>query len=202
MPDGTIGKVNELGIAYYNKLIDALLANGITPVITIFHFDVPQVLQNLGGFYNEVIVDYFEDYADLVFSQFGNRVKYWITINEPSIFCKMICGEMMSPTIQNVNGTSEYLCGANTLKAHAVAYRLYQAKYAEQQKGMVGITLHSQYYYSRTNNAYDVERALDFEASSILFHLVFTFRKCSHFTGLLDCRSDIQFGWQLSSRDA
>lgn len=162
LPDGTLGSVNQAGIAYYNKLIDALLEENIIPVVTIFHFDVPQTLHYLGGFTNEVIVAYFEAYADLVFSLFGDRVKWWITINEPNIFCNRQYTSM-APTVRAVDGYGQYLCGHNVLKAHTVAYRLYQRKYAAYYKGQVGITLDQRFFYSDTNNAADVKRALEFE---------------------------------------
>lgn len=164
LPDGSVANVNQAGIAYYNKLIDALLANGIEPIVTLFHFDVPQTIQNLGGFTNDVIVDYFEAYANLVFSLFGDRVKTWITINEPFIVCTIFYGSgWLSPVIQPVTGISEYLCGHNALKAHTVAYRLYRKRYAARFGGKVGISLNSNFYYSDANNVNDVERALEFE---------------------------------------
>lgn len=166
LPDGSLASVNPAGIAYYNKLIDALLANGIQPIVTIFHFDLPQAIQNLGGLTSEIFVDYFESYVDLVFSLFGDRVKMWTTINEPFIYCTLIHSlNWISPTVESDPGVSEYLCGHNALKAHAVAYRLYQKKYAARFGGKVGISLNANFYYSETNNTDDVRRALEFEVS-------------------------------------
>lgn len=164
LPDGTLASKNQAGIDYYNNLIDTLLANGIQPVVTLFHFDVPQSLQNLGGFTNEAIVDYFEDYADLAFKSFGDRVKTWIIFNEPSIFCSYFYGAgWLSPVIKTLPGISEYLCGHNALKANAVAYRLYQKRYASRFGGQLGVSLNANFYYSDTNNDDDVKRALEFE---------------------------------------
>lgn len=139
-------------------------------IVTIFHFDLPQTIQNLGGFTNDVVVDYFEAYADLLFRSFGDRVKMWLTINEPLIFCTLIHSNgWLSPTIEPFTGISEYLCGHNALKAHAVAYRLYQKKYAARFGGKVGISLNSNFYYSDTDNVGDVARALEFDVNSLRF---------------------------------
>lgn len=164
LPDGTLRSINQAGIAYYNKLINTLLKNNIIPVVTIFHFDVPQVIQDFGGFTNDDVVDYYKVYADLVFSLFSDRVKMWITINEPCMFCNMVyTNGWLSPTIESVAGVSEYECGHNVLKAHAIAYRLYKKRYAARFGGNVGISLNSNFYYSNTNNTDDVKRALEFD---------------------------------------
>lgn len=75
--------MNEAGIKYYSDLIDALLAEGITPCVTIFHWDYPQALEDkYGGFLDMRIVDDFVAYSQILFERLGNRVKHWITINE------------------------------------------------------------------------------------------------------------------------
>lgn len=87
LPDGDISNVNEKGIEYYNKIIDKLLELKIEPMVTMYHYDLPQKLQDFGGLTNSIFVSYFEAYANLLFERFGDRVKYWITFNEPSDFC-------------------------------------------------------------------------------------------------------------------
>lgn len=85
LPDG-IGRINEKGVAFYNKLIDGLLRRGIEPVVTIFHWDLPAKLQEKGGWANHEVVKWFTEYAEICFKCFGNRVKYWITMNELNVF--------------------------------------------------------------------------------------------------------------------
>ena len=84
LPTGT-GKPNAKGLAFYDKLIDALLAANITPWVTLYHWDLPLALQERGGFLNRDFVEWFGDYATLVAAKLGDRVKHWITINEPQV---------------------------------------------------------------------------------------------------------------------
>lgn len=77
------GKVNEAGIAFYNKLIDKCLSLDIIPWITLYHWDLPQGLEDLGGWKNRRILDWFESYATICAKAFGDRVKKWIVLNEP-----------------------------------------------------------------------------------------------------------------------
>ncbi|MGN0641875.1 MAG: GH1 family beta-glucosidase [Huintestinicola sp.] len=85
IPDGT-GKVNEEGVRFYSELIDALLENGITPMVTLFHWDYPYALHCKGGWLNNDSPQWFEEYAKLAAERFSDRVKYWMTINEPQVF--------------------------------------------------------------------------------------------------------------------
>lgn len=77
------GDVNEAGIAFYNKLIDQCLSLGIVPWITLYHWDLPQELESLGGWKNRKILTWFESYATICANAFGDRVKKWIVLNEP-----------------------------------------------------------------------------------------------------------------------
>jgi beta-glucosidase len=82
LPQGT-GTPNEKGLAFYDRLIDGLLAAGITPWVTLYHWDLPLALQHRGGFLNRDIVEWFGDYAALVAARLGDRVSHWMTFNEP-----------------------------------------------------------------------------------------------------------------------
>ena len=84
-PDGT-GEVNAAGLGFYDRLIDAFLAREITPWVTLFHWDLPQKLEDENGWLNRVTVDAFANYADAVTKRLGDRVKNWFTLNEMPCF--------------------------------------------------------------------------------------------------------------------
>ncbi len=85
MPDG-VGTLNWRGLDFYSRFFDALLAKGITPWVTMFHWDLPQALEDKGGWPTRQVVDAFADYADTVVKAYGDRVKNWITLNEIAVF--------------------------------------------------------------------------------------------------------------------
>jgi beta-glucosidase len=82
LPEGR-GKINQAGIDFYSRLVDALLEEKIEPYVTLYHWDLPQVLQDEGGWASRMIVDAFVEYADVVSRALGDRVRNWITLNEP-----------------------------------------------------------------------------------------------------------------------
>lgn len=85
LPDGT-GQVNPAGLDFYDRLIDELLASEITPYVTLFHWDYPYELYCRGGWLNPASSDWFAEYTRVVAEKLGDRVKHWMTLNEPSVF--------------------------------------------------------------------------------------------------------------------
>lgn len=85
LPDGT-GKVNQKGIDFYNRVIDKCLKEGVQPWITCYHWDLPQVLEDKGGWANRDSIQWFEEYVDVATKAFGDRVKNWMVFNEPMAF--------------------------------------------------------------------------------------------------------------------
>jgi beta-glucosidase len=82
LPDGR-GRVNAAGLGFYERLVDALLANGIRPSLTLYHWDLPAALDDCGGWLNRDIADWFADYARVMVRALGDRVPMWTTLNEP-----------------------------------------------------------------------------------------------------------------------
>ena len=85
LPQG-IGAVNQAGLDFYSRLVDGLLEVGITPYATLYHWDLPQALEDGGGWPERSIVDAFVEYTDVITRALGDRVKHWITLNEPMVY--------------------------------------------------------------------------------------------------------------------
>lgn len=119
IPNG-IGEVNQAGIDFYSKLIDELLEKDIEPFLTIYHWDLPQVLQEKGGWLNREIADWFAYYTQVLVSNFGDRVKYWITINEPHCICWFgYLKGWFAPGVQDLN--SAVIAAHHVLLSHGRA---------------------------------------------------------------------------------
>lgn len=81
LPKGT-GKINQSGVDFYHHVIDECLKHGIEPVVTMYHFDLPYVLEEQGGWLNRKTIDYFLEYAEVLYQEYGDKVNHWLTINE------------------------------------------------------------------------------------------------------------------------
>ncbi|KAB5512243.1 hypothetical protein DKX38_029271 [Salix brachista] len=179
LPHGRLSAgVNEEGIKFYNDLIDDLLKNGLQPYVTLFHWDTPQALEDkYGGFLSPNIVNDFRDFVDLCFKNFGDRVKKWITLNEPWMFSVQgyDLGTMAPGRISvvvndphrslNTGATEVYTVTHHLLLAHAAAVKLYKEKYQSSQGGQIGITLVSHWFEPYSNSEADqiaTKRSLDF----------------------------------------
>lgn len=96
MPNGDRSSLNRFGIQYYNTLIDKLVANSIEPMVTMYHYDLPYELQKIGGLTNPLFPQYFESYANVLYSNFGDRVSYNvinIRANKTSLLSRRLnCG--------------------------------------------------------------------------------------------------------------
>eukprot|EP00923_Selenidium_pygospionis_P004137 GHVN01006568.1.p1 GENE.GHVN01006568.1~~GHVN01006568.1.p1 ORF type:complete len:481 (+),score=31.85 GHVN01006568.1:64-1506(+) len=158
MPDGK-GCVNEAGVKFYSDLIDELLANGIVPWATLYHWDLPLALEmEEDGWLNPSIVDHFKAYANLCFERFGDRVKHWITFNEPWVVTWLGYGlGVFAPGRKS--STEPYIAGHNILRSHGHAVDLYRSKFLQQQKGTIGITLNCDWRAPLTEKAEDKEAA-------------------------------------------
>ncbi|XP_041974777.1 myrosinase 1-like [Aricia agestis] len=140
LPSGFSNKINPDGVRYYNKLLDLLNQHNILPVVTMYHWDLPQTLQQLGGWTNPLIADHFVSYARVLFENFGPRVKTWLTFNEPLSFCQGGYGGIEAPGF-GASGTDDYLCAHTVLRAHGMVFRMYDREFRKKQQGNVGITL-------------------------------------------------------------
>ncbi len=136
-PDGQ-GPANLAGLDYYSRLVDGLLERGIQPAVTLFHWDLPQALQDKGGWTVRDIADRFAEYAEIVVTALGDRAKRWITINEPWVIANLgyRTGEH-APGIADRQQAAEVT--HHLLLAHGRATQAIRA--ARSDAGEVGITL-------------------------------------------------------------
>lgn len=123
LPDGT-GRINAKGAAFYDRLIDGLLKRGITPFVTLYHWDLPQSLQAKGGFLNRDIAAWFGEYAEAAAKLCGGRVKNFTTINEPQ--CVLGCGYRLGTHAPGLKYSlkEQLLALHNLLLAHGTAARV------------------------------------------------------------------------------
>lgn len=144
--------INEKGLNHYVKFVDDLLAAGITPFVTLYHWDLPDALdKRYGGLLNkdEFVAD-FANYARVVYKAMGSRVKNWITFNEP--FCSSILSYSVgfhapgrtSNRQRNEEGdssTEPWIVGHNIMIAHGHAVKIYRDEFKAKDGGEIGITL-------------------------------------------------------------
>lgn len=120
LPKGT-GEVNEAGLAYYDRLIDALLNAGIEPWVTLYHWDLPSVLQEKGGWCSRSTVDAFAEYAALLAKRFDGRVKTYMTINEPQCVVGLGYGDGVHAPGLKLSQAEQALCMHHLVLAHGAA---------------------------------------------------------------------------------
>lgn len=117
------GAVNEAGLAFYERLVDGLLARGITPVATLYHWDLPQALEDAGGWPARATALAFEEYARVVVGRLGDRVKFWTTFNEP--WCSAFLGYASGVHAPGRTDPAAALAAAHHLNlAHGLAGRV------------------------------------------------------------------------------
>ncbi|KAL4792860.1 glycoside hydrolase superfamily [Aspergillus venezuelensis] len=169
--------INPAGIQHYVQFVDDLVAAGITPVVTLYHWDLPEALdRRYGGLLDkdEFIAD-FTNYARVVFTALAPKVKHWITFNEP--YCSAIFGYgtgMQAPgrtsdrtkNAQGDSSTEPWIVGHNILLAHAHAVNLFRREFQPQFGGEVGITLNSDFAFpfdaSRPKDHAAAQRRMEF----------------------------------------
>lgn len=136
IPNG-VGEVNQKGIEFYNNIINECLSYGIVPFVTLYHWDMPQVLEEKGGWINKETIDAFVNYSEVCYKAFGDRVKHWITFNETVVFCGLgyLAGAHPPAIVGDLN--KYFQATHNVFLAHAKSIELYKSL---KQYGEIGIT--------------------------------------------------------------
>ncbi|CAM9954347.1 unnamed protein product [Sphacelaria rigidula] len=171
---GGQGPANEDGIAFYNRLIDCLLAAGISPTVTLYHWDLPLELEtDHGGWQSKITVERFVEYAEVCFQRFGDRVKNWLTFNEP--WCTAVLGYgngEHAPGKTSADASEVYRAGHNILIAHARAVDVYRKTFQPSQGGEIGITLNGNWTEpKRTEDPEQAQRNAEAAERCVLWNL-------------------------------
>lgn len=159
LPQGG-GAVNPAGLDFYDRLVDALLARGIEPFVTLYHWDLPQALQDAGGWPERFVVDLFADYAAVVVRRLGDRVQQWITLNEPWVFSFVGYWEgRHAPGVKDLSAALQ--AAHHSLLAHGKAADAIRAH--SRTEPQVGIALNLNHVDPASDRQADLEAAQRFD---------------------------------------
>lgn len=168
LPNGT-GAVNEKGLQFYSDLVDELLANGIEPLPTLFHWNYPMALYNQGGWLNDESPLWFEEYTKVIVEKLSDRVKYWITFNEPQMF--VLLGHMIGMHAPFLKLSQKEIAriSHNVLLSHGHAVKTIR-KYGKQS-AKIGYAPNGPCYSptAETEEAIEEARAKSFKCADIDF---------------------------------
>nr|XP_043628758.1 beta-glucosidase 18-like isoform X1 [Erigeron canadensis] len=187
LPRGRFGQVNPAAIMFYNKILDNLILKGLEPFVTIYHVDFPQEFEDrYGSWLNPEMQEEFLYMAEICFKYFGDRVKHWVTINEPKFVAEMayeigaVPPSRCSEPYENCNdGNSDVeplIAIHNMLLAHGRAAKLYHEYFQPKQGGLIGLTVHACMYEPLTDTELDrgaAKRAFAFHAGWVLDPSIF-----------------------------
>ncbi|VVC43452.1 Hypothetical protein CINCED_3A008145 [Cinara cedri] len=153
-PDIHSNAPGQEGLEYYNRLIDKLIENGITPMATLYHYDGSSELDVFGGHLHPYAATIFEEYARLCFNTYGDRVKYWTTTADIQVIAEGHGSEHFIPGFQEhkFSGILDYIALKNMLVAASKVWHLYRNEFQEKQKGECSITIEGSWFYPEDSN--------------------------------------------------
>lgn len=159
LPNGKTDLINEKGVAFYNRLIDGVLERNLEPLVTLWHWDTPLALQNeYQGWEDDKMLADFEDYARLCFEIFGDRVKNWITLNEPLTLAQLGYAAGSHAPGKREPSRLPYEIAHRMLRAHARVYHMFHREF-DDQLGKISIALNSDFIYPGSESPEDKNAA-------------------------------------------
>ncbi|XP_034252324.1 putative beta-glucosidase 6 isoform X3 [Thrips palmi] len=177
LPDADSSKPNQEGVDYYHTVIDEVLKRNITPLVTMYHFDHPQILEDeFKGWLDRRMVAKFGEYAAFVLKEYGSKVKLWTTVNEPNIYCSFLEGLIETGRGEPLNATDTvnvYPCLHYFLLAHGQAYRAFRDGNFEGKIGFTVTTLLSRPTSTSPEDVYASESFNQMFAGMLLHPLVY-----------------------------
>ena len=156
LPAGA-GAPNPAGLRFYSELVDELLKSGITPIATLYHWNLPQALYELGGWENPESSDWFAAYAGLMADTLGERVPYWLTFNEPQMFMGLGYRFGIHAPFEHVSDERVIVMSKNIMLAHGKAVRVLREKLGDRVK--IGIAPTGDVFLPKSSEAYDIAEA-------------------------------------------
>jgi len=158
LPEGR-GRVNPRGLGFYERLVDALLECGIQPMLTLYHWDLPAALDRLGGWLNPDSAHWFADYAQLLFRALDDRVKLWVTLNEPWV---VVDGGYLHGVLApgQRNPYAAPIATHHLLRAHAAAVQAYRA----EGRHRIGLVVNLEPKYPASETAEDLNATMRADA--------------------------------------
>ncbi len=158
LPEGK-GKVNAAGLAFYERLVDALLKNNIQPMVTLYHWDLPAALDDRGGWLNPDIAGWFADYASVVFRKLDDRVKLWATLNEPWVVTD---GGYLHGALApgHKNRFEAPIATHHLMRSHGAAVQAYRA----EGKHQIGLVVNIEPKYAASDLPQDIAATARAEA--------------------------------------
>ncbi len=167
LPQGR-GEINQTGLDFYDRLVDSLLEKNIEPYVTLYHWDLPQALQDQGGWMQPRIVDDFARYAEVVGQRLGDRVSQWITHNEPMVAA--LLGHYLgihAPGLRDPGAA--FSTGLHLLQSHAAAVRALRASCTKPPK--IGITINLSPVHPASDKPEDIRAAREYDLITNRFFL-------------------------------
>jgi beta-glucosidase len=154
LPEGT-GRVNQKGIDFYSRLVDELLKKGIKPNATLYHWDLPEALDDRGGWLNRDIAEWFSDYATTMFEALGDRVALWSTLNEPWVVTD---GGYLHGVLApgHANLFEAPVATHNLMRSHGMAVQRFRASSAAKT-GKIGIAINLEPKYPASESPEDLD---------------------------------------------
>ena len=156
IPQGT-GTINRKGLEFYDRLIDELLAAGITPYVTLFHWDYPYELYRRGGWLNQDSSNWFAEYAKVIVEKFSDRVKHWMTLNEPQVFIGLGYQSGLDAPGYRLRFAEALTAAHNALLSHGKAVQTIRAY--SKTKCQIGLAPVGVVYMPATDSPEDIEAA-------------------------------------------
>ncbi|XP_026276465.1 uncharacterized protein LOC113205169 isoform X2 [Frankliniella occidentalis] len=175
LPEADASKPNPKGVQFYHNLIDEIHAHNMTPLVTLYHFDHPAILeQEFKGWLNKKMVAKFREYATFIFKEYGHKVKMWTSINEPNVYCSYWPNlEVQAEVLEPEDAKNVYPCLHHFILGHGEAHKALAASGHDGVIGFTVTTLNSRPNSTRTEDAYASEAFNQFFTGMLLHPLVF-----------------------------